>query len=65
MRRINGLKVRRNSFLELALQVNNWNLKQTKKKLEEEYLNVGAAKMAERWGFHYQTIYSTLKKLKI
>ena len=65
MRYVKGIRVQGGSFLELVLKENDWNLNKAKRNLEKEYHETSSTKMAKRWGFHYQTIYNTMKKLGI
>jgi len=65
VRYIEGIRVWGGSFLELVLKENNWDLKKAKKNLEKEYYETSTTRMAKRWGFHYQTVYNTIKKLGI
>jgi len=65
MRIIKGRRIQAGSFLELALQVNNWDWDKTVEALKKEYYETNTMIMAKKWGYHSQTIYVTLKRLGV
>jgi len=59
------IEIKNGTFLKLALEECGNDLEALKERLSKEYDKYGTTKMAEKWGYHPNTIWMALKRLGI